>query len=220
MGSPNLGSGPCRATMAREGNGPMDFLEIWFRGEARLIPLDRGRLTVGRAPENNIELADGEASAVHAVFERLASSWCIRDLASTNGTTVNGERLSGERRLRRGDEIRIGRARLVYRPESSASHPPTSVATHVPDVTARERDVLIALFGGRIPGEVFFEPAATADVARTLGVSSAAVKQHLLHLYDKFGLVGGQERTRARLANEALRRGVLTLAELRAAAGP
>jgi hypothetical protein len=197
----------------------MDFLEIWFRGEARLVPLDRDRVTVGRAPDNTVELADGEASAVHAVFEQLGGSWCIRDLASTNGTTVNGERVSGERRLRRGDEIRIGRARLLYRPEAGGSLEPTSVAAPVPDVTARERDVLIALFGGRVPGEVFFEPAATTDVARALGVSAAAVKQHLLHLYDKFGLVGSQERTRARLANEALRRGVLSLADLRAAAG-
>src|SRR6266487_3265012 len=45
----------------------------------------------------------------------------------------------------------------------------------------------------------------------------AAVKQHLAHLYDKFGVHGGGERRRVRLANEALRRGAVTIAGLREA---
>ena len=46
-------------------------------------------------------------------------------------------------------------------------------------------------------------------------LSEAAVKQHLAHLYDKFGIQGGGERRRVRLANEALRRGAVTMAGLR-----
>jgi DNA-binding NarL/FixJ family response regulator len=49
-------------------------------------------------------------------------------------------------------------------------------------------------------------------------VSEAAVKQHLAHLYDKFGISDGGERRRVRLANEALRRGAVTIALLRKAA--
>ena len=49
-------------------------------------------------------------------------------------------------------------------------------------------------------------------------VSEAAVKQHLAHLYDKFGVEGGGERRRVALANEALRRGaVAAMAGLREA---
>jgi hypothetical protein len=47
-------------------------------------------------------------------------------------------------------------------------------------------------------------------------VSEAAVKQHLAHLYVKFE-IGNGERRRVRLANEALRRGAITLAEVRSA---
>ena len=43
------------------------------------------------------------------------------------------------------------------------------------------------------------------------------MKQHLLHLYDKFGIYSGTGSRRVRLANEAIRRGALSVAELRAA---
>jgi hypothetical protein len=45
------------------------------------------------------------------------------------------------------------------------------------------------------------------------------VKQHLAHLYDKFGLFETGERRRVRLANEALHRGIVTLGDLRNAPG-
>ena len=55
------------------------------------------------------------------------------------------------------------------------------------------------------------------EIADALVISEAAVKQHLAHLYDKFGIHGGGERRRVRLANEALRRGAVTIAGLRQA---
>jgi DNA-binding NarL/FixJ family response regulator len=70
------------------------------------------------------------------------------------------------------------------------------------------------LFGGRM----FNEPASLHEMATTLVVTEAAVQQHLLRLYDKFGVSGDGERRRTKLANEALRRGAITLAEVRAAA--
>jgi DNA-binding CsgD family transcriptional regulator len=86
-----------------------------------------------------------------------------------------------------------------------------------PQLTPRERDVLIALFRPMTGAEMFTEPASTRQIAQELWVSEAAVKQHLLRLYDKFGVGGEGERRRTRLANEALRRGAITLAEVRAA---
>lgn len=66
----------------------------------------------------------------------------------------------------------------------------------------------------------FSEPASTRDIAAALVVSEAAVKQHLSNLYDKFGIFTGTDRRRVRLANEALRRGAVSLAEVRAKFGP
>ena len=76
-----------------------------------------------------------------------------------------------------------------------------------PQLTPREREVLIALCRPVYSGEVYTEPASTREIARELFVSEAAVKQHLLRLYDKFGIYGDRGRRRLALANEALRHG-------------
>jgi pSer/pThr/pTyr-binding forkhead associated (FHA) protein len=195
-----------------------DCIELWSLGRASLVLLEGRRMTIGRGVANDITLADPEASAIHAALEPLAGAWSVRDLSSRNGTFVNGERVLTERPLRRGDEIRIGRSRLVYRPESSpVATDPTATPHGVPDLTRRERAVLLALFSGRIPDAVFFEPATTHQIATELHVTDAAVKQHLVRLYDKFALTLSTERTRARLANEALRRGIISVADIRSA---
>ena len=193
-----------------------DAIELWSLGRASLVLLEARRMTIGRGPETDITLADPEASAVHAVLEPLAGGWSVRDLSSRNGTFVNGERVLAERPLHRGDEIRIGRSRLVYRPESSPIvTDPTASPLGVPDLTRREREVLLSLFNGRVPDGVFIEPATTHEIATALHVTDAAVKQHLVNLYDKFKFALPAERTRARLANEALRRGVISIADIR-----
>jgi len=195
------------------------YLEVWLPEGAQLVSLDVERLTIGRIESNDVSLpADEEASRVHAVVERLASGWCVRDLSSRNGTFVNGERISGDRPLRAGDEIRVGRTRLVLRAPSEAdASRPTVGAEAPPALTPREREVLLALFRPALSAEVFSEPASTREMATRLSVSEAAVKQHLAHLYDKFGIYGTGERRRVRLANEALRRGAVSLADVRAA---
>lgn len=197
-----------------------DFIELWSLGHASLMPLEN-RMTVGRAPENDITIDDPEASAIHASLEPLAGSWSVRDLSSRNGTFVNGERVLTERPLRRGDEIRIGRSRLIFRPAfGQAAIDPTATPQRAPDLTRRERDVLLALFGGRVPQGVFFEPATTREIAAALHVTDAAVKQHLANLYDKFDLALPSERSRARLANESIRRGVISLADIHGSHSP
>jgi DNA-binding NarL/FixJ family response regulator len=62
-------------------------------------------------------------------------------------------------------------------------------------------------------GDVFRQPATTRQIATELVVTEAAVKQHLSRLYDKFG-IDEQEGRRARLANEAIRRGAVSTAEI------
>ena len=68
--------------------------------------------------------------------------------------------------------------------------------------------------------DMFTEPASTRAIADELVITQAAVKQHLANLYDKFGVAAGDSNRRARLANEALRRGAVSLTELRGAESP
>ena len=81
-------------------------------------------------------------------------------------------------------------------------------------VTRREREVLIELCRPALGDAPFTEPASTRQIAAALVVSDAAVKQHLLHLYDKLAIDGAGEQRRLRLANEVLRRGIVGFADL------
>jgi pSer/pThr/pTyr-binding forkhead associated (FHA) protein len=179
------------------------------------ISLEADRTTVGNASENDISLAhDATASHLHAMLERFQAGWCVTDLGSSNGTWVNGERIWSSRRLRHGDEIRIGQTRLIFRDPSHAAGRETEAETGPPSLTARERDVLVALCRPLLDRDMFTEPASTRTIAEELVITQAAVKQHLSNLYAKFGVAGGDAHRRARLANEALRRGALSLTEL------
>jgi pSer/pThr/pTyr-binding forkhead associated (FHA) protein len=197
------------------------YLEVSEWGDSRVVMLEGTRYSVGRTGDNDLVLAaDGEVSRRHALFEGVAGGWCLRDLSSKNGTFVNDERLGGDRPLRSGDQIRIGRTWLVFHAGVTGDDTVlTQAPERAPELTRRERDVLVALFAGATRGELFNEPASTREMAEALSISEAAVKQHLLHLYDKFGIHGEGERRRTRLANEALRRGAISLAEVQRGPG-
>ena len=81
----------------------------------------------------------------------------------------------------------------------------------LPELTRRERDVLSVLCRPSARGVPFTEPASIHAIADALSVSEAAVKQHLIHLYDKFGIFEGGERRRVRLANMAISEGAVRL---------
>jgi DNA-binding CsgD family transcriptional regulator len=192
------------------------YLEVWTPTGRELVALAAGRVTVGADPANDLALpADPTLSRLHAVLERYGAGWCVRDLDSRNGTFVNGQRLWRERLLRPGDELRVGATRLVYRSEEPIGSKATQAAEPPPELTRREREVLVVLCRTVLAGAAFTEPASIREIAEVLVVSEAAVKQHLGHLYDKFGIQGGGERRRVRLANQALRRGAVTIADLR-----
>jgi len=68
--------------------------------------------TLGRDLGSSVVVDDPYASANHAVLTFRGSSWYIEDLASTNGTFVNGERVEAPSAVGFGDEIGLGEVRL------------------------------------------------------------------------------------------------------------
>jgi DNA-binding NarL/FixJ family response regulator len=179
------------------------------------VPLEAERVTVGTHAANDVPLPPDEtASRLHAVLERYPTGWCVRDLGSRNGTWVNGERVWQVRRLRDGDRLLLGRTPVIFRTDEPIAGPgPTEPGEPPPELTRREREVLVALCRPLASGEVFTEPASIRRIAEELVVTQAAVKHHLLRLYDKFGLHEQGERRRVRLANDAVRRGVISLGD-------
>lgn len=195
-------------------SGVASYLEVWKPEGPELVPLDGHRFTIGSHASNDVVLtADRTVSRLHAVLEAFPAGWSLRDMGSRNGTFVNGQKLAGERVLGPGDEVRIGRTRLVLR-GGHGEHTATEAAQPPPALTRRERDVLVALCRPVLSGDVFTEPASIRAVAAELVVSDAAVKQHLLNLYDKFAIYDVDNR-RLELANQAIRRGAVSIADLR-----
>ena len=73
-------------------------------------------LVAGRDEALDIPLgADGYASGRHARFAHGQDGDVVEDLRSTNGTFVNGDRVSGRRVLQTGDVVTIGQTQLEYR---------------------------------------------------------------------------------------------------------
>ncbi|WP_328563345.1 FHA domain-containing protein [Streptomyces coelicoflavus] len=66
-------------------------------------------LRIGRDPASGLRLSHETVSRVHAELSRQGGMWVLRDLGSTNGTTVNGRRVIGAAVVREGDQIGFGR---------------------------------------------------------------------------------------------------------------
>jgi len=81
--------------------------------------LDSDTTTAGRHPSSDIFLDDVTVSRRHAEFVRTADGFSVRDVGSLNGTYVNRERID-ESALAGGDEVQVGKYRLVYYPSQQS----------------------------------------------------------------------------------------------------
>jgi FHA domain-containing protein len=193
-------------------------------GGHELVLLDesRGCLSVGKSGDNDLVIdGDGAVSRVHAKLDRVGPAWCLTDLRSTNGTIVNGERVSETRALADRDEIIIGRTRLIVHDPGAGGERTTEPLRHAPSVTKKEKEVMIELCRPVLSGQTFNPPASDKEMAPRLFITEQGVRQHLGHLYDKFGIVkqAGESR-RVRLANEAIQTGAVTMRDLRPVSTP
>jgi len=75
--------------------------------------LDSEQVTSGRHPDSDIFLDDVTVSRKHAAFRRDEQGFLVQDVGSLNGTYVNRERID-DARLSTGDEVQIGKFRLVF----------------------------------------------------------------------------------------------------------
>lgn len=194
----------------------MSVVEVWVGQRLdHVVSLVEGSYTVGSDPDQvDLALDDPAVSGVHALLERVASTWLLRDVGSRNGTRLNGERLTGQRRLQENDEVLVGRTRLVFRDRDAARRRTTDVLVPPPaNLTRMERRTLVELCRPLLSHNTFQPPASVREIAGRLFVGKNAVQAHLTSLYDKFGIHGGTDR-RLALANEAVQRGAVTMADL------
>ena len=175
---------------------------------------------IGRSESADISLAwDPEVSSLHAQLE-LVGSECtlVDDGLSRNGSFVNGQRISGRRRLRDTDTIRVGRTQILFRAPVGGGSTETVLsgdALTAAGVSPAQRRVLVALCRPYKEGAAFANPATNAQIAEELFLSVDAVKTHLRALFEKFG-VGDlpQNQKRVALVERALGSGLITEREL------
>ncbi|HVN63785.1 MAG TPA: FHA domain-containing protein, partial [Candidatus Binataceae bacterium] len=84
-------------------------------GKIQHVALERDRYEVGRAESNALCFQDVVGlSRKHLVFERNGANWMVRDLGSTNGTFVNGARLTDGKVLRSKDRVNVGELTIIF----------------------------------------------------------------------------------------------------------
>jgi hypothetical protein len=112
--SPQQASALLPHPVARE-LGRLVVLASPILDQGEVVTLDSHPLRVGRGSDNDLSVEGDEyASAHHARFEPRRDGVYVEDVGSTNGTFVNGIRLTRERRLATGDIVRIGETDLRF----------------------------------------------------------------------------------------------------------
>jgi hypothetical protein len=186
----------------------MPLIRVEDTGE--LIPLRDDVTLIGRGRHVHVRLDDASVSKLHAQIVSRSPYYYVEDLGlSRNGTRVNG-RPVGRRLLEDGDVVTFGTARCkvegISREELAAEAELRRSAA--PELTRRELDVLVSLCRPALSDDAFVTPASPREIAGDMVVSEAAVKQHLVRLYQKFRIPAGANR-RTRLANEVIALGLV-----------
>lgn len=138
------------------------------------IPLDRAMVVVGRHPQCDARLDSLRVSRHHCCMTQDHGEVIVRDLGSTNGIRINGQRVELGR-LRPGDELSI--AHIRYRLDNGLGHEPT--LADPPRDTRQERDrdpVEAGLQAAPFAGQNFISPPSGLPGENRL---AAAVREQL-----------------------------------------
>jgi hypothetical protein len=184
------------------------FIRIEENGT--VLPLRPEVTTIGRGRGVDIRLDEPSVSRLHAELVRRGPYVYVVDLGlSRNGTRVNGRPIA-RRVLEDGDVVSFGaaRCRMGGIPREDVDPDVELRRAVAPELTRREVDVLTSLCRPALSDEAFVAPATAREIATDLVVTEAAVKQHLLRLYQKFRIPEGANR-RTRLANEVIALGLV-----------
>lgn len=99
-------------------------------GSSGLLEISAERMSLGRADDNQLVLADDSVSSHHGEISFDGASWIFTDLGSTNGTKINGERVEALQ-LADGGSFTLGDVECVFidQEEASAAPAPTTSRT-------------------------------------------------------------------------------------------
>lgn len=91
--------------------------------EGRVFELLKPQMSLGRLPDNDIHIDHGSVSGHHAMLTLDGEDFLVQDMNSTNGTRVNGAKIS-QHKLTRGDLLQVGNIQLSYESEAVGAAQP------------------------------------------------------------------------------------------------
>lgn len=172
----------------------MELIDIGNGAGVRPLSFRTQKVTIGRADDNDLVFSgDPTVSRHHAVLERVeGGGWQIVDLKSSNGTYINGTRVTTRARIRAGDRIGIGDSTMKLVDEETSILP--AISTMKPVVGDSEK----SLFSKREQEvlRLVAEGLTDAQIADQLVISVKTVQSHLDRIKDKCGLRRRSELTR------------------------
>jgi hypothetical protein len=137
--------------------------------------LEKDRVSLGRKPENDIPLQDGTVSGMHAVISKLEDgSYEVEDQNSTNGTFINGERIT-KKALTSGDILQLGQLRMIFSQSSSVGGDSTMVIS--PGMLKNGRMIAVKFLSGPNAGQVKVLDGKNGIRIGTRGTSMAEVSR-------------------------------------------
>ena len=154
------------------------------RSASTTLKLTNGVTSIGRHDDCVIRIKSSQVSRRHCEIFEVANELTIRDLGSSNGTFVNGKRVSGQQGLKAGDELTVGAVSLrvarlgqpLPAPPSSPTFQPKAGDTAEVEALAvddEEEEFEMEFDDGEAPPEVEGIPLAD-DEAAPLGGTKAA----------------------------------------------
>ncbi|HEY7717430.1 MAG TPA: FHA domain-containing protein [Pedococcus sp.] len=190
-------------------------------GSLQVVALDAlTALTIGRGSGCDLRLPwDERVSRLHAQLDRVGSDWTVVDDGlSRNGTFLNGERVTGRRRLRDGDTLLLGETSFGFRDARGATSQLTTVQDEVLTVATlspTQRQILTALCRPYKQETPYATPASNQQIAAEVYLSVDAVKTHLRTLFQKFHVEDlPQNQKRTKLVERAFALGVVSRRDL------
>jgi pSer/pThr/pTyr-binding forkhead associated (FHA) protein len=116
-------------------------LEVLNEGPSKGVryPIRTALAHVGRGANSDVRLTDESVSEIHAKIQRRGDGWYAVDMNSTNGTWVDGSRVTGERRLDGAPDIRFGGVKLRFIPAGMSEEALNALASRATPATERQR---------------------------------------------------------------------------------
>ncbi len=131
----------------------------------REVPLDKERVTIGRKPQNDIQIENLAVSSEHACIVTILNDSFLEDLGSTNGTLVNGNPIK-KHILQNNDVVEIGKYKLKYIADT-----PAAGQTSADEF---EKTMVLRAPAARPAGERAFGDTQALQVAAATAAAAAA----------------------------------------------